>query len=490
MTQLTDCITPWSLFVKLSGLEQYDEMLEAPNDLSQEEEQEIHEKVIAVLESCVIRFRNHVCEEWTRLGKDYMLPLKEREQILYCSQLFNLSSSMFVTDYIRKKYSSKSVKTNPGNYGTSNNIYKMVRSIGLHSVQQAIFSEPCDIRITSNDKVFLDLVSHLSDTQRDTLAQSLECQSGIEVNALTTQPEPPFRKLWKEIPFYQFVFHKQGSYWEYQDNRLCYLAPLVEYRFQDRAQQQDCSLPALAHLWRNPRMDMIFRDFQNRYSNMFFRALYQMSIATNMELDELFLSNTAEDGYGRLYWVDPRGKRWQLDEEERKWIRVIHRLAPQQQNQLIDQWIAELPSSVSLHREPLNEVQDFAQTLLVSSYTISDALWERIQRYLPEEKRSPASSRKRNLPRKPRQVMQGIFYRFLVGCSWYEMPGEYGSPITMRKCMKEWNQQGIFERIWQEDLREYAEMEGLSWKWQTVDGKPKKVRIPWSVTQKNLRIRK
>ena len=33
-----------------------------------------------------------------------------------------------------------------------------------------------------------------------------------------------------------------------------------------------------------------------------------------------------------------------------------------------------------------------------------------------------------------------------------------------------WEQQGVFERIWQAGLEEYDDLEGIVWEWQSLDG--------------------
>ena len=33
-----------------------------------------------------------------------------------------------------------------------------------------------------------------------------------------------------------------------------------------------------------------------------------------------------------------------------------------------------------------------------------------------------------------------------------------------------WEQQGVFERIWQAGLQDYDELEGIAWQWQSMDG--------------------
>ena len=40
----------------------------------------------------------------------------------------------------------------------------------------------------------------------------------------------------------------------------------------------------------------------------------------------------------------------------------------------------------------------------------------------------------------------------------------------MQKRFQEWERAGLFLRLWQAGLAEYDDMEGIGWRWQSVDG--------------------
>jgi transposase len=109
------------------------------------------------------------------------------------------------------------------------------------------------------------------------------------------------------------------------------------------------------------------------------------------------------------------------------------------------------------------------------SWTVSDVLWERVESLIPgpkrisgrKYKRRPGGGRKR-IP--PRKVFEGIVFVLRTGCQWKALPKEYGSASSVHKYFLEWKRCGVFVRMWRRGLAEYAEMEGIAWAWQSIDG--------------------
>jgi putative transposase len=100
-------------------------------------------------------------------------------------------------------------------------------------------------------------------------------------------------------------------------------------------------------------------------------------------------------------------------------------------------------------------------------WRIPDALWERMEALLPKYRRS----RKGGRPRSPlRQVADGIFYVLRTGCQWKAAPREFGSPSTLHRYFQEWAARGIFRKLWKLALLEYDDLQGIEWKWQSMDG--------------------
>ena len=111
----------------------------------------------------------------------------------------------------------------------------------------------------------------------------------------------------------------------------------------------------------------------------------------------------------------------------------------------------------------------------IKSWTVSDALWERVAPLIPEHrrvkgrryKRRPGGGRKR-MP--PRRVFEAIMYVLRTGCQWKALPKEYGSASSVHAYFLEWKRRRVFVKMWRRGLAEYDEMEGIAWLWQSIDG--------------------
>ena len=100
-------------------------------------------------------------------------------------------------------------------------------------------------------------------------------------------------------------------------------------------------------------------------------------------------------------------------------------------------------------------------------HQVSDALWNRIELFLPIYKRSAKGGRPRLCPRK---VVSGILYVLRTGCQWKAMPSQFGSGSAIHAYFQEWVKSGVFEQLWRFALEEYDDSKGIDWKWQSVDG--------------------
>lgn len=67
-------------------------------------------------------------------------------------------------------------------------------------------------------------------------------------------------------------------------------------------------------------------------------------------------------------------------------------------------------------------------------------------------------------------MLEGIFYVLRTGCQWKAVPREYGCGSSIHRYFQEWQAAGFFENIWVLGLEKYDELEGIGWKWQSVDG--------------------
>jgi len=83
-------------------------------------------------------------------------------------------------------------------------------------------------------------------------------------------------------------------------------------------------------------------------------------------------------------------------------------------------------------------------------------------------RRKPGGGRK---PLDPRRVFEGIVYVLRTGCQWKALPEErFGSASSIHKYFRLWAAAGVFVRLWRKGLAEYDDLEGIAWRWQSLDG--------------------
>jgi len=101
------------------------------------------------------------------------------------------------------------------------------------------------------------------------------------------------------------------------------------------------------------------------------------------------------------------------------------------------------------------------------AWCLPDELWQRMKPLLPRYRRSRKGGRPRCDLRK---IANGIFYVLRTGCQWKAAPKEYGSGSSLHRYFQEWEQAGVFRKLWKAALLEYDELKGIQWNWQSVDG--------------------
>jgi AcrR family transcriptional regulator len=73
---------------------------------------------------------------------------------------------------------------------------------------------------------------------------------------------------------------------------------------------------------------------------------------------------------------------------------------------------------------------------------ISDELWELIEPELPSH------AGRRGRPRRDhRQTLEAILWRYRTGCSWRDLPAEFGSWQTLWRRHRCWTAEGVYQRI-------------------------------------------
>ena len=69
-----------------------------------------------------------------------------------------------------------------------------------------------------------------------------------------------------------------------------------------------------------------------------------------------------------------------------------------------------------------------------------------------------------------RQIFSAIVYVLRTGCQWKAVPDEFGAGSSIHAHFQRWHKEGFFVKLWQMGLAEYDEMEGIAWRWQSIDG--------------------
>lgn len=113
----------------------------------------------------------------------------------------------------------------------------------------------------------------------------------------------------------------------------------------------------------------------------------------------------------------------------------------------------------------------------IEAWEVSDEFWKRVELLIPQRVvrqdqggyvRKPGGGRK---PKPARLVFEAIVYVLRTGCQWKALPRErFGSASAIHKRFLEWESSGLFLSLWQAGLAEYDDLEGIAWRWQSIDG--------------------
>ena len=110
------------------------------------------------------------------------------------------------------------------------------------------------------------------------------------------------------------------------------------------------------------------------------------------------------------------------------------------------------------------------------SWEVTDAFWKRVEALIPVRVRPSGQAYTRRVgagrkPKDPRLVFEAIVYVLRTGCQWKALPAEhYGSASAIHARFLQWEKDGFFEALWKKGLAEYDDLEGIAWRWQSIDG--------------------
>lgn len=111
---------------------------------------------------------------------------------------------------------------------------------------------------------------------------------------------------------------------------------------------------------------------------------------------------------------------------------------------------------------------------LPTIWQVNDELWSIIQSILDELDPPAATGRPRT---GQREALDGIIYQMRSGVQWNQLPGQFGDDASVHRTMQRWIAKGVFERIWAVLIESCAELGGVDWRWQSVDGAMGKARF-------------
>lgn len=100
------------------------------------------------------------------------------------------------------------------------------------------------------------------------------------------------------------------------------------------------------------------------------------------------------------------------------------------------------------------------------SVRLTGKQWAKIEPLLPAPRRQPRGGR-------PwidnRSVLEGILWVLKTGARWRDLPDGYPSPSTCWRRLKQWEEEGIWLRVWRSFLAELDARGRLDWEESFID---------------------
>lgn len=102
-----------------------------------------------------------------------------------------------------------------------------------------------------------------------------------------------------------------------------------------------------------------------------------------------------------------------------------------------------------------------------SEVRLTDVQWTKLEPLLPKWKPLKQGGR-------PwadnRAVFEGILWVLKTGARWRDLPEEYPSPATCWRRLNRWEEEGVWEEVWQEFLSQLDAKDCLGWEECFIDG--------------------
>jgi putative transposase len=104
---------------------------------------------------------------------------------------------------------------------------------------------------------------------------------------------------------------------------------------------------------------------------------------------------------------------------------------------------------------------------LATIWQVSDDLWTVMAPILRELAPPKATGRPRV---EARATLDAIVFRLRSGCHWNQLPERFPDDSSGHRTFQRWVRLGVFERIGSTLVQAGAELGGVDWEWQAVDG--------------------
>lgn len=112
--------------------------------------------------------------------------------------------------------------------------------------------------------------------------------------------------------------------------------------------------------------------------------------------------------------------------------------------------------------------------VLPTIWTVSDDLWVRIAPVIMELD-PPSDIGRRRID--ARAALDAIIFVLRTGCQWNQLPDQFPDDSSVHRTMQRWVATGVFEQIWVDLVTACADLGGVDWTWQAVDGAMQKARL-------------
>jgi putative transposase len=128
--------------------------------------------------------------------------------------------------------------------------------------------------------------------------------------------------------------------------------------------------------------------------------------------------------------------------------------------------------------------KDNTKSKTINFHQMPRKLWRLLKKHLPKADKKGGPGRPRV---NDRNVMNGIWFILWTGCQWKAVDSAWFqvSSSTLHRRFQDWQQAGVFDKLFQIMVRYYARERNIGWKWQSVDSKMVPAPLGGAETGKN-----